>query len=40
MALSIFCDMVEKGITPDVVSYNALINGFCKSLRVGEVMHL
>jgi len=42
MAYSIFYDMIEKGITPDVVSYNAHTNRFCKSSRVaiGEVMHL
>ena len=40
MAYSIFHDMIEKGNTPDVVSYNAHINRFCKSSRVGEGMHL
>lgn len=40
MAYSIFCDMVEQGVTPDVVSYNALINGLCKTSRVSEAMLL
>lgn len=31
---------MESGITPDVVSYNALINGLCRASRVSEAMHL
>lgn len=32
--------MVRKGINPDVASYNALINGLCKSFRISEAVEL
>ena len=32
--------MVERGCSPNVVSYNTLINGFCKEKRIDEAMNL
>ena len=32
--------MPSKGYEPDVISYNMLINGYCKTLKVEEAMKL
>ncbi|MCI44407.1 pentatricopeptide repeat-containing protein, partial [Trifolium medium] len=36
----IFRVMVFKGIVPDVVTYNALIDGCCKTYCVGRALEL
>ncbi|KAK2432563.1 pentatricopeptide repeat-containing protein [Trifolium repens] len=36
----LFRVMVFKGIVPDVVTYNALIDGCCKTYRVGRALEL
>ncbi|CAK8564813.1 unnamed protein product [Lathyrus sativus] len=36
----LFSVMVFKGIVPDVVAYNALIDGCCKTYRVGRALEL
>jgi pentatricopeptide repeat protein len=36
----LFRIMVFKGIVPDVVAYNALIDGCCKTYRVGRALEL
>ncbi|CAK8564812.1 unnamed protein product [Lathyrus sativus] len=36
----LFRVMVFKGIVPDVVAYNALIDGCCKTYRVGRALEL
>ncbi|MFQ6627437.1 hypothetical protein Gotur_006333, partial [Gossypium turneri] len=32
--------MIEKGCAPDILSYNIMINGYCKSKRLDEAMEL
>ena len=39
-AVEAFNMMVEKGFSPDLFSYNILINGYCKSKQIDEAMRL
>ena len=39
-ARNLFHGMIERGLVPDVWSYNILIKGYCKFERVGEAMNL
>ena len=32
--------MVERGILPDAVTYNALTNGFCKERKMDEAFEV
>ncbi|KAG9454993.1 hypothetical protein H6P81_007897 [Aristolochia fimbriata] len=36
----LFRHMIFKGFTPDVVTYNCLIDGLCKTYRIGRAMEL
>ena len=37
-ARELFVSMAIKGHECDVISYNVLINGYCKSLKIEEAM--
>ncbi|KAJ0775912.1 putative tetratricopeptide-like helical domain superfamily [Helianthus annuus] len=37
-ARSIFDLLTSKGLVPDVVAFNSLVNGYCKSLKIEEAM--
>ncbi|MFS7928010.1 putative tetratricopeptide-like helical domain superfamily [Helianthus anomalus] len=32
--------LTSKGLVPDVFTYSSLLNGYCKSLKIEEAMHL
>lgn len=39
-ATKLLHDMVERGILPDAVTYNALTNGFCKERKIDEAFEV
>jgi pentatricopeptide repeat protein len=39
-AMKLFDSMVEEGCTPDVVTYNTLINELCKGGKMDKVLKL
>ncbi|GMP77350.1 hypothetical protein CsSME_00033650 [Camellia sinensis var. sinensis] len=38
--IEVFHSMVDKGIEPDTLSYNILINRYCKNIKIEEAMDL
>lgn len=39
-AVELFHEMERNGISPDIVSYNTLVNGLSKAKRLEDAMHL
>ena len=39
-AREVFDSMELRGLVPDIVTYNSLLNGYCKKLEIEEALHL